>query len=271
MAKTKKTARKAATRKAVKAKPGAKAKAPARKPAAKTKAKPAAGSKSIKSLLASSRRPPNNPEVPALVIKALNQDLGNVKEALEEYAQHLRSLDRKRLNGVGIKKQGFIERVFMFAEESPEFLPHYLTLEKFREDGKYFLSFRGLVDTVDQIRELLWNITKISSDVWYTDALEYYSPVKEAAKRRVDPAESIYKALEPFFKHSMPLGDDGKPILTKKKALKDAKAINSGKKEGIVEFVNQKPKMIGGIHKVIDKTFKDSEQFKETEEGQITE
>jgi len=68
-------------------------------------------------------------------------------------------------------------------------LPHYLTLEKFEEDGEYFLSFRMLTDVTDQIRELLWNITTISADIWYTDALEFYSAVKEASKRRVDPVE----------------------------------------------------------------------------------
>ena len=134
------TAKKTPARKATKAKPKAKAKTPARKTTAKAKAKPAARSQSIKSLLSSARRPPNNPDVPEVVIKALEDDLGNIREALEDYAAHLRSLDRKRLNGVGIKKQGFIERVFMFAQKNPEFLPHYLTLEKFRQDGEYFLK-----------------------------------------------------------------------------------------------------------------------------------
>jgi hypothetical protein len=56
----------------------------------------------------SARRPLNNPDMPADMIEGLNEDLNYIKAALEEYAQHLRSLDRKRLNGVGIKLQGFI-------------------------------------------------------------------------------------------------------------------------------------------------------------------
>jgi hypothetical protein len=263
-------------------KPKAKAtpkKVTAKKPTAKAKAKPQTTAKpktkaaQMKSLISSfgARRPPNNPNVPKTFIEMLTHDMGAIKEMLESFAAHLRSLDRKRLNGVGIKKQGFIERAYEFAQENPEFLPHYLTLAKFKEDGEYFLSFRMLVDLTDQIRELLWNITIESSDVWYTDALEFYSSVKEAAKRRVDPAETIYNALEVFFRKSKRLGEDGKPLLTKKKLERDERAVASGKKDGRIVIENVRPKMTGGVHKVIDETFSDSEQYKETAEGEIKE
>jgi hypothetical protein len=69
------------------------------------------------------RRPDNNPAVPPLKIGQLAEDLSKIKTTLEGYIAHLRSLDRMRLNGVGIKKQGFIQRVYNFAIENPEFLP----------------------------------------------------------------------------------------------------------------------------------------------------
>jgi hypothetical protein len=58
----------------------------------------------------STKRPPNNPDIPQNIITMLNQDLNAIKELLDNYAKHLRSLDRRRLNGVGIKKLGFIRR-----------------------------------------------------------------------------------------------------------------------------------------------------------------
>lgn len=198
------------------------------------------------------RRPPKNPAMPKEIIARLAQTFNSAKKELEEYAAHLRSQDRRRLNGVGIKKQGFIERVFAFAEDNPEFLPHYLSLEKFREDGEYFLGFRNLTDELDQLRELAWNVTTLSSKGWYRDSLDYYASVKEAAKRRIDPAESIYKALGPFFGRPSKKDADGKPALTKKKALRDAKAVADGKKNGVVMIENQKPHLEGGVHKVID-------------------
>ena len=56
------------------------------------------------------KRPPNNTDVPKTIIEMLNHDFGAIKEMLDNFAQHLRALDRMRLNGVGIKKQGFIRR-----------------------------------------------------------------------------------------------------------------------------------------------------------------
>jgi len=267
------------TKKATAKKATAKKSTTSKKPAQKTQIKPQAKAKvnpktaQLKTLISAydTRRPPNNPMMPKNIIEMLTTDFGSIKELLEAFAQHLRSLDRRRLNGVGIKKQGFIERAFEFVLENPEFLPHYLTLEKFRDDGEYFIGFRTLTDLTNQIRELLWNITIISADIWYTDALEFYASVKEAAKRRVDPAETIYNGLEPFFSRPSRKDSEGNPALTKKKVLRDGKAIAAGKKDGIVIIENKKPKLTGGVHKVVDEEFKDTEQYKETEEGDYKE
>jgi hypothetical protein len=103
-----------------------------------------------------------------------------------------------------------------------------------------------------------------AADIDYTDALEYYTPIKEAAKRRVDGAESLYKVLEIFYKSSKSPNDHE----TLKQFLRDAKAIYKGKSnqrfaDGIVEAKNVSPKLTGGIHKVIDEYIKDSGKFQE--------
>ena len=64
-------------------------------------------------------------------------------------------------------------------------------------------------------------------------------------------------------------GEDGAP--TQKKAKKDFNAVLKGKKDGEVIVKNIKPKTSGGKREIIDETFKDSAQFKETDEGSITE
>jgi hypothetical protein len=201
----------------------------------------------------------------------LNEDLNAIVELLDNFSKHLRALDRRRLNGVGIKKLGFIERAYKLALENGEFLPHYLTLERFGTDIQYFMDFRSLTDLVSQIREKLWNITIQSADIAYTDALEFYSSVREAAKRRVDATETIHNALSPFFKtmgkkHE---GEEAEP--TKKQELRDARGLIKGTHDGILVIENKKPKLTGGKHKFIDETFKDTAEFKESEQGAITE
>jgi len=217
------------------------------------------------------RRPPNNPDMPQTIIDNLNTDFNSILELLDNFSAHLRSLDRMRLNGVGIKKLGFIERAYELALENGEFLPHYLTLDRFGADLQYFLDFRTLVDLVTQIREKLWNVTIQSADIAYTDALDFYASVREAAKRRVDAAESLHNALSPFFKNHGRRGPNGEEIETEKQELRDAKALIHGKHDGKIVIENFKPKLTGGSRKIVDETFKDSAKFKGSAEGEITE
>jgi len=56
------------------------------------------------------RRPPNNPDIPPLIIGYINADLNQVKSALEEYAQHFRPLDRCQ------KAYGFLARSLRCAQ-----------------------------------------------------------------------------------------------------------------------------------------------------------
>jgi hypothetical protein len=100
-----------------------------------------------------------------------------------------------------------------------------------------------------------------------TDALEYYSQVQDAARRRVDSAESLYNELNDFFRRGTYKGEEP----TEKKVLRDMKALMYGRKDGKVVVENVKPKMTGGKHKVIDEKFTDSAECKETKNGSITE
>jgi hypothetical protein len=213
------------------------------------------------------KRPPNNPDMPQNIITMLNHDLNAIKELLDSFSQHLRALDRRRLNGVGIKKLGFIERAYELALENGEFLPHYLTLEKFGKDIEYFMDFRSLTDVVSQIREQLWNITIQSADIAYTDALEFYASVREAAKRRVDAAETLNNALAIFFKHHR--SETEEP--TEKQAKRDFNSLLHGRHDGKLVVENIKPKLTRGRRKIIDETFKDTAEFKDTIEGDIKE
>jgi hypothetical protein len=219
-----------------------------------------------KQLSTLTRRPPNNPEMPEDMIQSIIAGLTYMKSVLEEHAAHLRALDRRRLNGVGIKKLGFIERALELAREDPEFLPHYLTLDKFEEDNVYFTNVRSMFDLTRQIQELFWNIVIEASDVLYTDALEFYASVREAAKRRVDPAETIHAELFRFFKSKgMRQGEEP----TEKQIKRDVNALLKGKKDGKVIIKNKKPIIEGGKRTVIDETFKDSIQIKKTDEEDI--
>jgi len=275
---TKKTTNKKTTKAAAK-------KAPARKTTAKTKATPKVKAQPKKTAkrtplptpnaqllahyakLPEIKRPPNTPFIPQQTITEVTLLLAQAKEKLEEYAAHLRALDRKRLNKIGVKREGFAQRAFRLAMDNPEFLPNYLTRVRYIDDYDHYVLMQTAVDEDKQVSELLRNLNTENEDVFYTDGLDYYAAVKEAAKRRVDASEALYEDLSPFFKHKKaPNAPE-----TKKQQLRDIKGYVKGTKEGIAVVENIKPVMQSGVHKVIDEQFKDTERFRNTEQGEIDE
>jgi hypothetical protein len=125
-----------------------------------------------------------------------------------------------------------------------------------------------LFESCGQLREFIWNLTIQGADVTYTDALEYYASVREAAKCRIDGAETLHRDLEDFFRCPSRKGE-GEP--TERQLERDIKAFIHGKRDGKIVIENIKPKVTGGKHKVIDEKFNDSAQYKETEESEIKE
>jgi hypothetical protein len=262
---------------AKKATPKAKAKTPAKKPAAKkataktTAPKPkvvTAKTTAVKTRGIATKRPPKTPAIPYQVIDTILSDLTEVKASLDEYAAHLRSLDRKRLNKIGVKREGFAQRAYRLAMDNPEFLPNYLDPERYTDDYDHFTMLQTVVALDRQVHGLLLSINTQCNAEFYTDGLDFYAAVREASKRRVDAAESIYEDLfKGYFEHKK---SPNAPE-TKKEQLRDAKGIISGIREGEFKAVNIKPKLSGGKHEVIDEQLKDTAKFKEDIEGEMQE
>ena len=214
------------------------------------------------------KRPPLTPAIPQAVVEDIINGLTQVKADLEEYAAHLRTLDRKRLNNIGVKREGFAQRAYRLAMDNPEFLPNYLAQERYTEDFDQFTIIQTAVDLESQINELLLNINTEAMDFFYTDGLDFYASVREASERRVDAAESIHRELfDTYFKRKKSTTEGE----TEKQMLRDAKGIIKGTKNGKIEAVNIKPTATGGKHEIIDETYKNKTNFKATDEGQIEE
>jgi hypothetical protein len=190
---------------------------------------------------------------------------------IDKYTANLRALDRQRHNGVGMKRFGFIEETFRLAKQFPQYYPHWLNTGKFQTDLNLFDSIKSLVDACRSLEEKAWNINIESSDMIYTNALEYYSQVQDAAKRRVDAAETLYEELHKFFRRAPIENELGRAAPTEKQTKRDVNSLLRGKKDGEVIIRNVSPKTTGGTHEIIDETFKSRASFKETDEGKITE
>ena len=97
--------------------------------------------------------------------------------------------------------------------------------------------------------------------------MEFYASVREAAKRRVDAAETIHHDLSQFFRRHRIETEEP----TEAKAKKDFNALLHGKHDGKLVIENISPKLTGGKRKLVDETFRDTARFKETESADFTE
>ena len=80
-----------------------------------------------------------------------------------------------------------------------------------------------------------------------------------------------HKKTVTLYQTALPLLIGEEAELTKKEALRDFKGLQRGTHDGVLVIENQKPKMTGGKRKIIDESFKDIAEFKESEQGKITE
>jgi hypothetical protein len=190
-------------------------------------------------------------------------------DILDGYVANLRSQDRQRHNGVGLKRQGFVDAAFRLSSKFPQYFPHWLNTAKFKKDIELFNAVKSLIDVCRSLEEKAWNINIEASDMIYTNSLEYYSQVKDAAERRIDAAEAIYEELNGFFKNMRPHGTEDQP--TEKEIKRDEDALMHGRKDGELIIRNVRPKTTGGRREVIDETFRDRASFKDTDEGSFRE
>jgi len=107
--------------------------------------------------------------MPQATIDQINALLNEIKNMLDGYSLFIRSLDYK-FNEAEDGKLNYLGQAYELALTDDEFLPYYLTLERFGTDVQYFTDFRNLLDLTSCIREKLWNITIQSADLARKDA-----------------------------------------------------------------------------------------------------
>jgi hypothetical protein len=264
------TAKKPATRKPAARKTTARKTATRKATTRKTATRKTTARKTTANNSRGTRRPAANQPPQPLAIDQITDTVMRLIEEINEYTANLRALDRQRHNGVGLKRLGFIQAAFRISKQFPQYFPHWLDTMKFQNDLMLFESIRSLVEACRSLEEKAWNINVESADMIYTDALEYYAPVENAAKRRVDAAETIFAELHSFFERgSYKDKNESEAAPTQKKAKRDINALMKGKKDGEIIIRNISPKTIGGRHEIIDETFNKNISFKDTEEGRI--
>jgi hypothetical protein len=117
------------------------------------------------------KKPPDTPEAPQATIDHINTLLNKVKDILDDYSKYILTIDHGWLNEAEDNKSSLLGQAYELALKNNEFLPHYLTLERFGTDIQYLTDFRNLLDLTSHIQEKLWNITIQSAGLVRKDAI----------------------------------------------------------------------------------------------------
>ena len=180
----------------------------------------------------------------------------------------LTGTDRRRLVGVGVRNNGFIDKAFDIAVENPQFMPAHFDVETLTSNMHDIEDLRQLLWTLQQFTQAVSNALLVHSDSAYRDALRIYDSLREQARNRVDGAEPLFRALASFFsRRRKPANEEP----TEMELERDIKRLIHGKEDGEIVIKNESPHMVGGLHEVIDSVHKNKTAFKETAQGSVTE
>jgi hypothetical protein len=164
----------------------------------------------------------------------------------------LNTTDRRRLNGSGVRRYGFIEKVFEVSADYPQFWPAF-------GDGREEMA--EYVKEIDVLRNLLiWfrfasrvvqDLLLIAGNEAFRIAGAYYTLAREGAKRNNPEAVQVYDMLRLFWKRPRRIMEEP----TEMEMLRDAKALLRGRKDGMVSVRNESDSVIKGKKVIVDNTF----------------
>ena len=166
----------------------------------------------------------------------------------------LNTTDRRRLNGSGVRRYGFIEKTADIAEDFPQFWPVIV-------DDKENLNV--LVQEIEVLRNLLiWfryasrvtgDLLLIAGDKALRLAGAYYAAARDGARRKNPEAQQVFNMLRSFWQ-TRRRNTSAEP--TRKEVLCDVHALLRGTKDGEIIVRNESDRVVKGERVVIDNTRK---------------
>jgi len=172
---------------------------------------------------------------------------------------------RRILQGASQRRYGFIDEISDVMGANPQFIPSNIIESDYKEDIRKFEIIRNINIALRQILRITEDIQLVMGDNLYRQALSYYGSVRDAARRRVEGAQVLFDRLRVFFRNIRHKSEEP----TEAKALRDARALIHGRKDGEIIIENERPHLSGGKHVIVDETHKSEGKFKAMEEGEI--
>jgi len=180
-----------------------------------------------------------------------------VKELAEKFGPRpsLTAAQRRRLQGSGIKRYGFIDKTFDVAETILRFAPGTFNRSVLQRHILNIEQLRNIRNAVLQLLDAVDDYLLTEGDNSYRAALIFYNTVRDLARHGDDGAKEIFNSLRPFFANraNTRTAEDAP---TQKQAIRDAKAIIRGKKDGEVLVKGKRRATVAKELEVLDESGK---------------
>ena len=150
-------------------------------------------------------------QVPQAVLEDVAQKLQECKTALAPYLQALTSDQRKSLFKMGEKTVATVQKVKSYLDTNPEFAPTYMNKDEFLKDEDTVTKLSPLANLALQLGSDIEDTVMLAGSEALVAAMQYYGPVKEAAKQGVTTAKPIYEDLVKRFAKRPAKGGDPTP------------------------------------------------------------
>jgi hypothetical protein len=172
---------------------------------------------------------------------------------------------RSRLQGAGVRRYGFIDKVSDLVQENPEFLPGFISKNDIEGLIHQIEQLRNIMATAQQILRVATDYYLLSSDEAYRLSRLYYLSVRDAAHNGILGAKSIFEMLRPLFHKTRTQREEP----TEHQLERDVHALLHGPNDGEIVIENQSAHTTDGKRVVVDTAHKRNAQgeWKETEEG----
>jgi len=165
---------------------------------------------------------------------------------------HLTNVARRRKQGSGVRRYGFIDKTSDLSQAFPQYNPPLFDYDELKEYLRDIEFLRNLLAMVNELARLISNALLVYGDEAYRLALRYYNSVRQLAREGDPGAIAVFNMLQTFFRRGRRPGEEP----TEAEVERDLRALLHGKKDGRIVIENERPHMTGGKHVVVDETHK---------------
>lgn len=138
-------------------------------------------------------------QVPEKELEAIIKKLREVKTMLKPYMVGLQPMERKGMLKMSDGTLPFVMKAAEYAQTRKDFSPPYLNPDELAIDLKAVEDLTRVYREAEQLCKSLDDTIMLSGSEAYAESLAYYSAVKQATKRNVPGAKTVFNDLRKRF------------------------------------------------------------------------